>query len=512
MFPADLDPNPLEQLRSLDPLSPEFPDQISGIFYTADYKQWVQEIPEDEAVDLIEYLDKVLGNLNPSGASFRRCLRQLRRISSTRMVLPRSYTLSSQFLQVSQITTASTNSRDVFGGVLGGLMVRVKRVRVYAVSESPERLAKALYQEAIVWRHLKHKNIISPLGITPKPLQLVSQWMPDGDLTEYIEHYPNVDRLGILHDVAEGLCFLHSWGVIHGGLKGWNILIDVDGRARITDFGLVTVIQNVGSVKDISNHQGNTSRWTAPEILNETASYSEDADIFSFAMVMIEVYTGAVPFNPATPAAAMLAIMSGKRPQRPAHTAFTNDLWELMQRCWAQHPGSRPDASGVLQVLNGGGFPTQKSSRLVVRSSSILSVVRETQSQHLPRATSDQRVAIYDVTATGTRKSPGISSTLLGYDTPNPPANRVGDAGVDGGQNMTTPEPSLIPIDLPRIPRPGGSQQDPNQTVTRGRGSSPPQIRIPEPVTSGSRKEYKIWDWPKGSTNSIPRLIYLSRI
>jgi serine/threonine protein kinase len=45
---------------------------------------------------------------------------------------------------------------------------------------------------------LKHKNIVSLLGITPTPLQLISDWMPGGDLTEYIRKHPDVDRLDLV--------------------------------------------------------------------------------------------------------------------------------------------------------------------------------------------------------------------------------------------------------------------------------------------------------------------------
>jgi serine/threonine protein kinase len=49
-----------------------------------------------------------------------------------------------------------------------------------------------------VWKRLKHKNIVPLLGITPTPLQLISDWMPGGDLTEHIRNYPNADRLDLV--------------------------------------------------------------------------------------------------------------------------------------------------------------------------------------------------------------------------------------------------------------------------------------------------------------------------
>ena len=48
-----------------------------------------------------------------------------------------------------------------------------------------------------MWKRLEHRNIVPLLGITPTPLQLISEWMPGGDLTEYIKKNPGADRLGL---------------------------------------------------------------------------------------------------------------------------------------------------------------------------------------------------------------------------------------------------------------------------------------------------------------------------
>ena len=66
-----------------------------------------------------------------------------------------------------------------------------------------------------------------------------------------------------------------------------NILVDNSGKARIMDFGLAMVTKNLDSIPSTSHH-GHTPRWSAPEVLSEGA-YSKEADVFSFAMVMIEV-------------------------------------------------------------------------------------------------------------------------------------------------------------------------------------------------------------------------------
>jgi len=107
--------------------------------------------------------------------------------------------------------------------------------------------------------------------------------------------------------IATGLKYLHSNDVVHGNLgpvRGGssvcitigltyvqpNILVDDSGRVRITDFGLATMPRGPNSQRAFVDDQ--SVPWTAPEILNDRGTYSKEADVFSFAMVMVEVRYG----------------------------------------------------------------------------------------------------------------------------------------------------------------------------------------------------------------------------
>jgi len=58
----------------------------------------------------------------------------------------------------------------------------------------------------VVWKNLAHPNVVPLLGITTDPIQIVSGWMPDVDLTRYIANHPEVDRLSLVGIPSTVLC------------------------------------------------------------------------------------------------------------------------------------------------------------------------------------------------------------------------------------------------------------------------------------------------------------------
>jgi len=62
-----------------------------------------------------------------------------------------------------------------------------------------------------------------------------------------------------------------------------------------------------------------------------------------------KVFTGAAPFKNSSPTTVGVRILSGIRPNRPAHPSFTDELWDLSRDCWHQKPSLRP---GILKVVS----------------------------------------------------------------------------------------------------------------------------------------------------------------
>ena len=61
-------------------------------------------------------------------------------------------------------------------------------------------IAEAFFGEAVVWKRLRYPNVMLFLGVTTTPLQLVSEWMSNGTLTEYVNASPGADRISLVHN------------------------------------------------------------------------------------------------------------------------------------------------------------------------------------------------------------------------------------------------------------------------------------------------------------------------
>jgi serine/threonine protein kinase len=77
--------------------------------------------------------------------------------------------------------------------------------------------------------------------------------------------------------------------LIHSVIK-INILIDEDGNARITDFGLITITESQAFETDFTAHTGRGSvRWMAPELFGSEVRINRSTDVYAFGMTIHEV-------------------------------------------------------------------------------------------------------------------------------------------------------------------------------------------------------------------------------
>ncbi|KAJ8077745.1 hypothetical protein PM082_002178 [Marasmius tenuissimus] len=265
---------------------------------------------------------------------------------------------------------------DVWKGKIGeDTLVCLKVVRIHSGSDA-EKLVKDYMREAIVWKHLRHPNLLPFLGVyyldeDREDICLVSPWMDKGDLHHYLKKTPRdaVDHLSLAYDIAAGLAYLHSKKIVHGDLKGVNVLIKVDGSASIGDFGLSRIAESHTTrfTASTSRPKG-TTRWISPELLDpkSVSMTSKSSDIYAYGCVCYEIFAGNVPFyNLLHDAAVILAVVVDKQhPDRPVNVPeLTDPMWEIMVSCWQHDQHLRPSSAEVLARI--GGIESPKTGAVV---------------------------------------------------------------------------------------------------------------------------------------------------
>ncbi|KAJ1612685.1 putative protein Roco7 [Cryptosporidium canis] len=229
--------------------------------------------------------------------------------------------------------------------------------------------------EIRIMRLLRHPNIVQFMGgnVNSNPPFLICEFCSGGtlfnllhgvskkciDSNNYSFSGPSINlslfqRIKILQDIAKGIHFLHSASppIIHRDIKSLNVFLSqpVNSRsdipiAKVGDFGLCQ--QSILN-KGFANRPGNlvgTYQWMAPEVLtNQT--YNEYIDVYSFGMIMYEVFSNKTPFfelgvdvNPETLAD---EIIRGIRPTLKYIIHDTpSEIRDIMMRCWDQSPTKR---------------------------------------------------------------------------------------------------------------------------------------------------------------------------
>ncbi|KAF8608237.1 kinase-like protein [Ceratobasidium sp. AG-I] len=236
--------------------------------------------------------------------------------------------------------------------------VAMKRLRMFSNDCEPVR--KELIREVRLWNELKHPNILEFYGLYDAggmSIFMISKWMSQGSAPDYLQRNPDANRREIVTDALRGLCYLHEMHVLHGDLKGANILIKDDGTACLADLGLA----RASSEATTTSLRGNGSiRYMSPEILltedakgiQKTPVKTFESDVFAFGLVIRELLSDELPYADISSMAHIIRLIaSGHCPSRPkspvAQQWLCDRMWDIIQATMQSDPKSRPPAVEV---------------------------------------------------------------------------------------------------------------------------------------------------------------------
>ncbi|OHS99947.1 TKL family protein kinase [Tritrichomonas foetus] len=237
--------------------------------------------------------------------------------------------------------------------------VRLSTAELLAVKEvRSDKLTMStwasLYSEVATMAPLKHKYVLELVGAHIKePYRIITRFCPGKSLFDRLHRSQmkplTAERLtAIAYQVAEGMRFLHSNGIVHRDLKTMNILLDNFDTAKIADFGLA------GMMKDNKELIGGvgTPHYTAPEVL-ERKRYGPKVDTYSYGVILWEMANRQIPFRDKTHQEIYDNIVN-RHWRLPFNSGVPENLKRLIIRCWSQNPNDRPEFSEIVKMFEDG--------------------------------------------------------------------------------------------------------------------------------------------------------------
>lgn len=202
---------------------------------------------------------------------------------------------------------------------------------------------------------MRHENIIDFRGLllsaNPPTAALVTTLAPKGELGNALYKRSSLRRRGdearfrIAIGMARGLQYLHAHDVIHRDIKPANILLGENYEAKLTDFGYSRFIDQSG----VMTGETGSYRYMAPEITRH-GRYGPKADVFSFAVVVNEIFCEEHPYEYQLPFDVALGVV--KNNLRPGQKRIRNvRLKSIIARAWDSDPQMRPDWEEIISEL-----------------------------------------------------------------------------------------------------------------------------------------------------------------
>ncbi|KAL1857824.1 mitogen-activated protein kinase kinase kinase [Paecilomyces lecythidis] len=251
-----------------------------------------------------------------------------------------------------------------------GELLAVKQVEINPklAGQDKDRIKEmvaAMDQEIDTMQHLEHPNIVQYLGCERGEfsISIYLEYISGGSIGSCLRKHGKFEESvvkSLTRQTLDGLAYLHDQGILHRDLKADNILLDLDGSCKISDFGISKKTDNIYG-NDASNSMQGSVFWMAPEVVQSKGQgYSAKVDIWSLGCVVLEMFAGRRPWSKEEAIGAIFKLGSLNQappiPEdvsmniSPAALAFMYDCFTVdsaerptAQTLLSQHPFCEPD-------------------------------------------------------------------------------------------------------------------------------------------------------------------------
>ena len=232
-----------------------------------------------------------------------------------------------------------------------------------ALQDDLDQIKKDFLRECQIWSTLRHPNIVQFMGMYYRENDDGNGWpvvvmeKMERSLCSFVDKSQGdkiqaATKLSILHDVSNGLCYLHMKNppVVHRDLSPNNILLDSHLMAKITDLGVSKVMRDTDSAHHMTQVPG-TPHFMPPEALDDNPVYGPSLDVFSYGAVVLYVDTQEWPkprarekHNPETRRRELVSEVERRQEylDKMGDSEISFELIPLVISCLNDDPNARP--------------------------------------------------------------------------------------------------------------------------------------------------------------------------
>ncbi|XP_059367978.1 serine/threonine-protein kinase PAK 6b [Carassius carassius] len=224
-----------------------------------------------------------------------------------------------------------------------------RQVAVKMMDLRKQQRRELLFNEVVIMRDYRHKNVVEMFksALVGEELWVIMEYLQGGALTNIVSETRLTEEqiATVCEAVLQALCYLHAQGVIHRDIKSDSILLTLDGRVKLSDFGFCAQIS-----KDIPKRKSlvGTPYWMAPEVVSKTP-YSTEVDMWSLGIMVVEMIDGEPPYFSETPIAAMKRLRDEPAPTARNINRISPVLRDFLDSMLTRDPLERASAGDLLQ-------------------------------------------------------------------------------------------------------------------------------------------------------------------